>query len=143
LSGIVDDLIVAVWIRSSGARKSRHVVHFRCGKNIEDHCMTEMDRVAMLKEFLNTNPKDSFTRYGLAMEYARQGSLETALAEFRTVLANDPDYTAAYQMAGQMLMKAGRMDDARQVLEDGIASAVRTGNSHARAEMEGMLMELG
>jgi Tfp pilus assembly protein PilF len=112
-------------------------------KIFEDHCMTEIDRVSMLKEFLTANPKDSFTRYGLAMEYARQGSLETALEEFRTVLKNDPDYIAAYQMAGQMLMKAGRMEDARHVLEDGIASAIRTGNSHARAEMEGMLMELG
>src|SRR5579859_6100373 len=123
---------------------SLNMVHFRCGKKLfEDHCMTEIDRVAMLKEFLTANPKDSFTRYGLAMEYARQGSLETALEEFRTVLKNDPDYTAAYQMAGQMLMKAGRMEDARHVLEDGIACAIRTGNSHARAEMEGMLMELG
>lgn len=105
--------------------------------------MTEIDRVAMLKEFLNTNPSDSFTRYGLAMEYLKAGSLESALAEFHTLLKINPDYTAGYQMAGQALMKAGSVEDARQMLQDGVAAAIRTGNSHARAEMEGMLMELG
>lgn len=105
--------------------------------------MTEVDRLAMLKEFLNANPNDSFTRYGLAMEYVKSGDLESALKEFSTLLKINPDYTAGYQMAGQALMKAGRTNDARQMLEEGIASAIRTGNSHARAEMEGMLMELG
>jgi len=116
---------------------------FDAAEITEDHGMTEVDRVAMLKEFLNTNPNDSFTRYGLAMEYAKTGDLESALTEFRTLLKINPDYTAGYQMAGQALMKAGRTDDARQMFEDGIASAIRTGNSHARAEMEGVLMELG
>ena len=105
--------------------------------------MSEVDRLTMLKDFLTNNPNDCFTRYGLAMEYARQGALDAALDEFRSLLKINPDYTAAYQMAAQSLMKAGRMDDARKMLEDGVASAVRTGNSHARAEMEGMLMELG
>ncbi len=105
--------------------------------------MSEADRLTMLKEFLNANPNDCFTRYGLAMEYARQGALEPALAEFQNLLKINPDYTAAYQMAAQALMKAGRMDEARQMLTDGVASAIRSGNSHARAEMEGMLMELG
>jgi predicted Zn-dependent protease len=105
--------------------------------------MSEADRVTMLKEFLTANPNDCFTRYGLAMEYARQGALEPALEEFRSLLKINPDYTAAYQMAAQALMKAGRMNDARQMLTEGIASAIRSGNSHARAEMEGMLMELG
>ena len=41
--------------------------------------MTEVDRLAMLKEFLSTNPNDCFARYGLAMEYVRQGTLEPAL----------------------------------------------------------------
>lgn len=97
----------------------------------------------MLKQFLSANPNDSFTRYGLAMEYVKAGNLDSALAEFHTLLKLNPDYTAGYQMAGQALLKAGRVEDARQMLQDGVAAAIRTGNSHARAEMEGMLMELG
>jgi predicted Zn-dependent protease len=102
-----------------------------------------MDRIAMLKEILAANPVDSFARYGLAMEYANSGELETSLAEFATLLQNTPDYTAGYFMAAQTLVKASRVDDAKKMLGDGIASAKRTGNGHALSEMEAMLEELG
>jgi len=41
------------------------------------------------------------------------------------------------------LVKAERVDDAKKMLNDGIASARRTGNLHAQSEMEAMLGELG
>lgn len=89
------------------------------------------------------DPVDSFARYGLAMEYSNAGELETALAEFATLLKNTPDYTAGYFMAAQTLVKAARVDDAKTMLVDGIASAKKTGNGHALSEMEAMLEELG
>lgn len=97
----------------------------------------------MLSEILEQNPADAFARYGLAMEYSKAGEVERAMAEFKALLATHPDYTAGYFMAAQTLAAAGRTDDARGMLHEGIASAVRTGNSHAQSEMEGMLTELG
>ena len=102
-----------------------------------------MDRIAMLTQILEQNPKDAFARYGLAMEHANQGQSEAALGEFDRLLIDHPDYTAGYFMAAQTLVKAGRNDDAKQRLEQGISSAERTGNQHARSEMEALLMELG
>jgi tetratricopeptide (TPR) repeat protein len=102
-----------------------------------------MDRIAMLTEFLAENPGDAFARYGLAMEYSKSGQTEAALAEFGKLLELHPDYTAGYFMAAQTLAAADRKDDARKMLKDGIASAVRTGNQHAQSEMEAMLAELG
>lgn len=96
----------------------------------------------MLQEILAHNPADSFARYGLAMEYATRGDHETALHEFGQLLATNPDYTAAYQMSAQTLMKIGREEEARKMLQDGIRCAVRTKNNHARSEMEAMLDEL-
>lgn len=104
--------------------------------------MTDLDRMAMLKDFLGQNPNDSFARYGLALEYRKLGQLDHALAEFSTLLQKDPDYTAGYQMAAQTLVEAGRIDDAREMLADGIACARRTGNHHAMSEMEAMMEEL-
>jgi tetratricopeptide (TPR) repeat protein len=98
-----------------------------------------MDRVSMLQEILAQNPNDSFARYGLAMEYANKGESETALTEFGRLLTANPEYTAAYQMSAQVLMKLGREEEARKLLEDGIACAIRTRNQHARSEMEAML----
>jgi predicted Zn-dependent protease len=102
-----------------------------------------MDRIATLNEILTENPSDAFARYGLAMEYSKQGDLDRALAEFSILLDKNPDYTAGYFMAAQTLARAQRVDDARQMLTDGIASARRTGNLHAQSEMEAMLTELG
>jgi predicted Zn-dependent protease len=101
-----------------------------------------MDRIALLNEVLSQNPADAFARYGLAMEYSNSGDVERALEEFGRLLAAHPDYTAGYFMAAQTLAKAERADEARKMLVDGIASAKKTGNGHAQAEMEGMLAEL-
>jgi predicted Zn-dependent protease len=102
-----------------------------------------MDRAAMLNDILTQNPNDAFARYGLAMEYSNRGEVETAMAEFGKLLTAHPDYTAGYFMAAQTLAKASRVDEAKKMLADGIASAQRTGNGHALSEMEGMLAELG
>jgi predicted Zn-dependent protease len=102
-----------------------------------------MDRVAMLAEILAQNPNDAFARYGLALEYSNNGDVDHAVQEFRKLLSAHPDYTAGYFMAAQTLAKADRPEEARQMLNDGIASAKRTGNAHAQLEMEGMLADLG
>lgn len=101
-----------------------------------------MDRMALLNEVLSQNPADAFARYGLAMEYSNAGDVERALEEFGKLLTAHPDYTAGYFMAAQTLAKADRTEEAKGMLADGIVSAKKTGNSHAQAEMEGMLAEL-
>ena len=101
-----------------------------------------MDKIAALQEILALDPKNSFARYGVAIELAKQGQVDVALAEFDTLLANDPDYTAGYFMAAQTLNEAGRTAEAIERLKAGIASAARTGNSHAINEMQAMLDDL-
>jgi len=101
-----------------------------------------MDKIALLTEILQQNPGDAFARYGLAMEYANQGRTDPALAEFERLLSSHPDYTAGYFMAAQTLVRAGRTDEAKARLAQGIASAQRTGNQHALGEMQSLLADL-
>ncbi len=101
-----------------------------------------MDKIAGLREILALDPKNSFARYGIAMELARKGQTEDALQEFDTLLADDPDYTAGYFMAAQTLANAGQRTHAIERLKAGISCAARTGNRHALSEMQGMLEEL-
>lgn len=101
-----------------------------------------MNKEALLAEILAQNPLDTFARYGLAMEYASVGKVDASLEEFATLLGNNPDYTPGYFMAAQTLARAGRTAEARQRLVEGIASAERTGNQHAKGEMQAMLEEL-
>jgi len=101
-----------------------------------------MDRIAALTEILAQEPNDAFARYGLAMEYSKQGDIERAMTEFGKLLSANPDYTAGYFMAAQTLAAANRTEEAKRMLVDGISSAVRTGNSHAQSEMTAMLDDL-
>lgn len=86
------------------------------------------------------NPANSFARYGLAMELVKSGQLETAVSEFKMVIQNDANYSAAYYHGGQTLEKLGRLDDARDFYRRGIA---QTRDPHARGELQAALDILG
>lgn len=88
---------------------------------------------------LEQNPSDSFARYGLAMEYARQGDLQSAVAEYRALLEHNADYAAAYFHGGQALEKLGQIEAARDMYEKGIAVTSRTGDQHTRTELQAAL----
>jgi len=104
--------------------------------------MSSIDKIAGLKEILALDAKNSFARYGIAMELAHRGDADEALKEFDALLATDPDYTAAYFMSAQTLTSAGRKAEAIERLKSGISCAARTGNRHALSEMQAMLDEL-
>ncbi len=97
------------------------------------------NRLEVLKGMVAQNPNDSFSRYGLAMEYAKSGDLEQAIQEYRALLAANPNYSAAYYHGGQALEKLGRLEDARQFYRQGIEAATRTGDSHTRSEIQAAL----
>jgi tetratricopeptide (TPR) repeat protein len=93
----------------------------------------------ILKNMLAQNPRDSFARYGLAMEHVINGELEEAVVEFRNLLDHNPDYAAAYFHGGQALEKLGRVEDARAMYQKGIETTSRTGDQHTRSELQGAL----
>ena len=97
------------------------------------------NRLDMLKQMIAQDPSNSFARYGLAMEHANSGDLELAADEFRTLLANDQNYAAAYYHAGQALEKLGRLEEARTIYEKGIEVTTSKGDQHARTEIEAAL----
>lgn len=101
-----------------------------------------MDKIAALSEILQMDPANSFARYGLAMEHLAQSHPDEALTEFTRTIEHNPDYVPAYQMSAQTLAKLNRPDEAITLLHKGLSAAARTNNSHAAAEMQGLLDEL-
>lgn len=97
------------------------------------------NRLEILKTMLQQNPRDTFAQYGLAMEYANSGQLESAVAEFHALLEFNPDYAAAYFHGGQALEKLGRVEEARRIYEQGIQVTSRTGDQHTRSELQAAL----
>ena len=96
-------------------------------------------RLEILKSMVEQNPTDTFARYGLAMEYRSTGELEAAVAEFRTLLAAHPDYSAAYFHGGQTLERLGRTAEARELYLRGIEATTRKGDFHTRDEIQAAL----
>jgi Tfp pilus assembly protein PilF len=101
--------------------------------------MTPKSRKQQLEEMLAEDASDPFLRYGLAMEYVSEGDDEGALARFRAMFADCPDYVPAYLQAGQGLVRLGRPAEAAQVFRQGIDIARRQGDLHAAEEMQGFV----
>ena len=98
-----------------------------------------MNRIEILKGFLEENPKDSFSRYALALEYVKLGQNDDALREFESVKQNDPDYVATYFQLGQLYQKMGQTHQAEKTFRTGITVAAKAGDEHTRSELEAAL----
>ena len=101
------------------------------------------NRLEVLKNMVAQNPNDSFSRYGLAMEYANSGELENAIQAYEALLAVNPNYSAAYYHGGQTLEKLGRRDEARALYQQGVEATTRIGDLHTRSEIQAALDLLG
>jgi len=101
-----------------------------------------MNRIEVLRGFLNDNPNDSFSRYALALEYIKLGQNDEALREFESVVKNDPGYVATYYQLGQLYQKLGQKHEAEKTLRTGITVAAKAGDEHTRSELEAALEAL-
>jgi tetratricopeptide (TPR) repeat protein len=104
--------------------------------------VVEKSRVEQLEEFVKAKPTDALSRYMFAMELKKLGRNDDSLREFDALHDKNAEYVPAYLMHGQLLNTLGRPDDARKVLERGIAIASKVGNTHALGEMSELLESL-
>ncbi|HKQ86688.1 MAG TPA: tetratricopeptide repeat protein [Candidatus Acidoferrales bacterium] len=102
----------------------------------------QKSRREILEQFVATRPTDAFARYGLALECVKLGDDQAAAGHFQHLIQNHPDYVAGYFQYGQFLARAGRDEEARKLLSDGIVVAQRAGDIHARDEMQAALNSL-
>jgi predicted Zn-dependent protease len=98
--------------------------------------MTPEQRLEAFRSFVEKRPDDPFARYSLAMALRAAGQGEGAAAEFRELVRRAPGYVPTYLMLGQVLEGLGRDGEAAQAYEDGVAQAARSGDGHARSELE-------
>lgn len=101
-----------------------------------------MSRREKIEAMLADDPGDTFLRYSLAMELDKEGNHDASLAQFAELAADDPPYVPAFFMAGQQLVRLGRIDEARAILRRGIESATAQGDAHAAGEMSEFLTSL-
>jgi tetratricopeptide (TPR) repeat protein len=99
----------------------------------------QKSRRETLEQFVADKPTDAFARYGLALECVKLGDDTAATDHFQKLLETHPEYVAGYYQFGQLLARLGRLDEARKLLSDGIIVAQKSGDMHARDEMQAAL----
>lgn len=99
-------------------------------------------RLAYLEKVTAEGSKDPFAWYALANEYSSVGRPEDALRTFEKLRDLDPSYVPQYLICGQMLVNLKRPEEARTWLEQGVAAANKTGNTHALSELQNVLATL-
>ena len=92
-----------------------------------------------LQEMLLRQPDDAFLLYGLAMEYKKADEPARALEYFEKVVQRDPNYCYAYYQRAQVHEALGDVEAAKRTLRDGLDAADRSGDGHARQEIEAAL----
>jgi tetratricopeptide (TPR) repeat protein len=98
-----------------------------------------LDRLEKLHALLEKSPNDTFLLYAIALEHKKAKAHAQATEWFARVTAIDPSYCAAFHMAGQTHEDAGQLEEAKKAYRDGIAAAVKKGDTHAAGEMQAAL----
>ena len=71
-----------------------------------------MERIAKLKEFIASNPEDSFIQHALALEYIKIGDDDAALQLFEELLNRNENYIGSYYHLGKLLERNNNMSRA-------------------------------
>jgi Tfp pilus assembly protein PilF len=96
-------------------------------------------RMRQLQKMLESQPDDAFLLYGVAMEHKKAGEPALALESFDKVLRRDPNYCYAYYQRAQVHESLGDVEAAKRSLREGLEAADRSGDGHARQEIEAAL----
>jgi tetratricopeptide (TPR) repeat protein len=88
---------------------------------------------------LHSQPSDTFLLYGIAMEHKKSGDLDQALSALAKVIELEPGHGYAFFQQGQIQESRGDLAAARAAYQAGIIAATKSGDAHARSELEGAL----
>ena len=101
----------------------------------KNHQKALMDRITKLKEFLATNPADSFVQHALALEHVKAGDDAEARKLFESILSRDENYIGSYYHLAKLLERNGEKESAIQWYERGMLKAKENGDVHAYNEL--------
>ena len=97
------------------------------------------DRLSQLRNLLESDPHDAFCMYGIAMEHAKSGHHQEAIAWFDKTIETDPAYCYAWYHKARCQYDSGNQRSATKTLENGIKQAEELGDQHAVDEMGELL----
>jgi Tfp pilus assembly protein PilF len=101
-----------------------------------------MDRITMLKEYLDKTPGDSFLQHALALEFIKAGDDAEARKLFEEILTRDAKYVGSYYHLAKLLERTGETELAIQWYEKGMLAAKQAGDNHSYNELQAAYEDL-
>lgn len=88
-----------------------------------------------MRQFLERDPEDPFSRHALALEWVKRGDDVAARYEFEILLQKTPSYVGSYYHLGKLLERGGEVPEALRIYREGIRRATEAGDHHAAGEL--------
>ena len=103
--------------------------------------MTNLDRIKLLKQFLEDDPADPFNLYALGLEYLKENP-DHAKFYFDKLLKNHDLYVPTYYHAGMLYAEQGEKENAIQILKKGIQVCSDQKDFKTQRELQTLLTNL-
>ena len=97
-------------------------------------------RIEPLKKVLAVEPNDDVAWFGLGKAYLDDQSYDEAVSALQSCIKVKPTYSAAYLALAQALQKSGRLEECRQVCQEGIEVSTKNGDAMVTKNL-GLLQE--
>ena len=95
-----------------------------------------MSRVEEILKMMETDDKDSFLRYALALEYEKLDKINKAINCIKDLLKDDPEYLGAYYKLGRLHEIRNKFDEAEKIYKKGILLAEEKNDNKTKGELE-------
>ncbi|MCW5764419.1 MAG: Fe(2+)-trafficking protein [Phycisphaeraceae bacterium] len=100
-------------------------------------------RITQFENMAQADPANEMAHFSLGRAYAEAGRFADAADSFLRCTQLSPDMSKAWQLAGEMLVKAGNTARAADVLTQGFEVAARKGDFMPRTAIAGLLKQIG
>jgi tetratricopeptide (TPR) repeat protein len=95
-----------------------------------------LNRLEILRQFVEEEPQDLFNHYALATELLKTDKAQSRQI-FEYLLQNHPDYLATYYHLGALYVELGEAELAEKTYLMGIELANKLGNDKTLKELKG------
>lgn len=99
-------------------------------------------KIKKLAQYIKKNPKDSFSKFALALEFLKKDELTKARVLFEDIQNQDPDYDGVYYHLGKLYELLGRNNEALTTYKQGITVAANNKHKRNVSELKEALAEL-
>lgn len=103
---------------------------------------SEQEKIQQLALNIKKNPKDSFSKFALALELLKRDQVSKAILLFESILKQDPDYLGVYYHLGKLYQQTGNVQKAGELFSKGIILAKEQKNSRTEFELQEALETL-